>query len=59
MFRSVMLLVAFLSGLLTLALIPVVLRVSKTRPPALIIQVALVAGCLPAAVLAIQYFTRV
>ena len=55
---SVMLFVALISGTITLGLIPVVLRVAKTRPPPLILKVAIVAGCLPIGTIALQYITQ-
>ena len=54
---SVMLAVAFLCGLATLVLIPVVLKVTKTRPPSLIVQVAALAGILPIVTLAIRSYS--
>ena len=53
---GVMLFVALVAGLITLALIPIVLRVGQTRPPASIVQVALFAGSLPMLVIGLQYF---
>lgn len=44
---GVMLFVAVISGTLTLVMIPVVLKFSKARPPAIIVQIAVVAGALP------------
>lgn len=43
----VMLFVALLAGIITLVMTPVVLRLSKVRPPSAIIQLAVVAGVLP------------
>lgn len=55
---GVMLFVALISGISTLALIPVVLRVGKTRPPGSLIQIALFAGALPMLVIGLQYVFR-
>ena len=51
----VMLFVAMIAGLLTLGLIPVVLRVSKVRPPTAIVRLAIIAGSLPLGVVSAQY----
>ena len=54
---GIMLLVAFVSGLVTLALIPIVLKFNKLRPPAIVLQTALLAGGLPIIVVVAQYFS--
>ena len=53
---SIMLFVALIAGMVTLVLIPVVYKFSKTRPPGFIVQLAVVAGGLPAIVVLVQYF---
>ena len=55
---GVMLFVALIAGILTLILIPIVLRLGKTRPPSAIVQIALFAGALPILVIGLQYFFR-
>lgn len=53
---GIMLFVAVLSGFITLVMIPVVYRVSETRPPFFIVQVAAIAGALPIVVVLLQFF---
>ena len=53
---GLMLLVAFVSGLVTLGMIPIVLKFSKLRPPMIVLQAAVLAGSLPIVVVAAQYF---
>lgn len=53
---AVMLLVAVISGVLTLFMIPVVFKFSKVRPPTIILQIAILAGGLPIVVLVLQTF---
>lgn len=53
----IMLFVALISGIVTLIMIPLVYRFNKTKPPAFIVQLAVLAGGLPLAVLLIQYLT--
>lgn len=52
---AVMLFVALIAGLVTLLLTPLVLKLAKTRPPRVVIQVAYVAGGLPIVALFLQY----
>jgi len=52
---GILLLVAVVSGTVTLLMIPVVYSFSKTRPPMFITQVAVIAGVLPLAVVVVQF----
>ena len=52
---AILLLVALVSGLVTLGMIPVVYKLSSLRPPAFITQLAVLAGGLPLAVVLMQY----
>lgn len=51
---GILLLVAFVSGIVTLAMIPVVHKLSRARPPQFITQLAVLAGGLPLVVVALQ-----
>ncbi len=53
---TVMLFVALLAGFITLALVPIVLRVAQRRPPRSIVVFSLVVGILPLVALALQQF---
>ena len=55
---AIMLFVALIAGVITLLLTPLVLALSKQRPPLVIVQTAVVAGALPIVVIAAQYFAR-
>lgn len=55
---TVMLLVALLAGLITLVMIPIVLRVAEKRPPRVIVLLAVLAGSLPLAVIVLQQFVQ-
>ena len=58
MLATVMLLVACLAGLITLGMIPIVLRVAEKRPPRVIVLLAAMAGSLPLLVIVGQQFVR-
>lgn len=53
---GVMLFVALIAGIVTLAMIPLVLKFNKKRPPSGLIRIALVAGVLPMVALVLQQF---
>lgn len=53
---GVMLFVALIAGVVTLGMIPLVLKFNKKRPPSGLIRIALVAGSLPMVALALQQF---
>lgn len=52
---GILLLVAVVSGCITLIMIPIVYNFSKVKPPMFITQVAVIAGVLPLAALVLQY----
>lgn len=54
----VLLFVALIAGVMTLVMTPIVLRVSKERPPSTIVQIAIVAGSLPLLALGLQMLQR-
>jgi hypothetical protein len=51
---DVMLFVALVAGMMTLALTPVVLRLRRVAPPRVIVVIAVVAGLVPLAVVVAQ-----
>ena len=53
---GVMLFVALISGLVTLVMIPVVLKVNSQRPPSALIQISIFAALLPMVVILFQQF---
>jgi hypothetical protein len=55
---TVMLFVAVVSGIVTLIMTPIVLRSARTRPPSVIVRVAIFAGGLPLVVVVFQYFMQ-